>query len=105
SSRISISLAMAGTQTRKLVAILAADIAGYSAMIGAHEERTVRELKATQAVVLPMINEFAGRIIDTAGDGIMAEFASVVNAVECAVAIQLKMAERNAIAEPERQMR
>src|SRR5437868_9738140 len=81
---------------RRLAAILAADIAGYSALMGADEARTVRDLKAHQAVVLPMIAQFAGRIIDTAGDGILAEFGSVVNAVECAVAIQETMAKRNA---------
>src|SRR5438067_11075626 len=85
---------------RRLSAILAADIAGYSALMGADEARTVRDLKEHQAVVLPMIGEFAGRIIDTAGDGILAEFASVVNAVNCAVAIQSKMVERNAAIEP-----
>jgi adenylate cyclase len=89
---------------RRLSAILAADIAGYSALMGADEARTVRDLKGHQAVVLPMVGEFAGRIIDTAGDGILAEFPSVVNAVECAVAIQSKMAERNATIEPERRM-
>ena len=89
---------------RRLSAILAADIAGYSALMGADEARTVRDLKGHQAVVLPMIGEFAGRIIDTAGDGIMAEFPSVVNAVECAVAIQTTMAERNAAVEPARRM-
>ena len=89
---------------RRLSAILAADIAGYSALMGADEARTVRDLKGHQAVVLPMIGEFAGRIIDTAGDGILAEFPSVVNAVKCAVAIQSKMAERNAAIEPERRM-
>ena len=89
---------------RRLSAILAADIAGYSALMGADEARTVRDLKGHQAVVLPMIGEFAGRIIDTAGDGILAEFPSVVNAVECAVAIQTKMAERNAAVEPARRM-
>ena len=73
---------------RRLSAILAADIAGYSALMGADEARTVRDLKGHQAVVLPMVGEFAGRIIDTAGDGILAEFPSVMNAVECAVAIQ-----------------
>src|SRR5437764_13941181 len=81
---------------RRLTAILAADIAGYSALMGADEARTVRDLKGHQAVVLPMVAEFSGRIIDTAGDGILAEFASVLNAVECAVAMQTKMAERNA---------
>jgi adenylate cyclase len=89
---------------RRLSAILAADIAGYSALMSADEARTVRDLKGHQAVVLPMIGEFAGRIIDTAGDGILAEFPSVVNAVECALAIQSKMAERNAAIEPDRRM-
>jgi class 3 adenylate cyclase len=67
---------------RRLAAILAADIAGYSALMGSDEARTVRDLKGHQAVVLPMIASFGGRVIDTAGDGILAEFASVVNAVE-----------------------
>jgi adenylate cyclase len=89
---------------RRLAAILAADIAGYSALMGADEARTVRDLKGHQAIVLPMIGEFAGRIIDTAGDGILAEFASVVNAVKCALAIQTTMAERNAAIEPQRRM-
>jgi class 3 adenylate cyclase/pimeloyl-ACP methyl ester carboxylesterase len=89
---------------RRLAAILAADIAGYSALMGSDEARTVRELKEHQAAVLPMIGEFSGHIIDTAGDGILAEFASVVNALECAVAVQKKMAERNATAEPTRRM-
>jgi adenylate cyclase len=89
---------------RRLSAILAADIAGYSTLMSADEARTVRDLKGHQAVVLPMIGEFAGRIIDTAGDGILAEFPSVVNAVECALAIQSKMAERNAAIEPDRRM-
>src|ERR1700741_86806 len=89
---------------RKLAAILAADIAGYSALMGSDEERTVRDLKGHQAVILPRIASHGGRIIDTAGDGILAEFASVVNAVECAVAIQKIMAERNAAADPARRM-
>lgn len=97
-------VAMDQTPTRKLAAILAADIAGYSVLMGADEARTVRDLKAHQAVVLPMIGEFSGRIIDTAGDGILAEFASVVNAVECAVAIQNAMAARNTPVEQSRRM-
>ncbi len=92
------------TQSRRLAAILAADIAGYSALMGSDEARTVRDLKGHQAVVLPMVGEFGGRVIDTAGDGILAEFPSVLNAVECAVAIQRKMVERNAAIEPERRM-
>jgi TolB-like protein/class 3 adenylate cyclase/Flp pilus assembly protein TadD len=90
--------------SRRLAAILAADITGYSALMGADEARTVRDLKGHQTVVLPMIGEFGGRIIDTAGDGILAEFASVVNAVECAVAVQKTMAERNVTVEADRQM-
>jgi class 3 adenylate cyclase len=90
---------------RKLAAILAADIAGYSALMGADEADTVPSLKEHQAVVLPMIKGHDGRIIDTAGDGILAEFGSVVNAAECAVAIQQTMAERNADVEEARRMR
>src|SRR5215467_10126996 len=89
---------------RKLAAILAADIAGYSALMEANEEATVRDLKAHQAVILPMISKHGGHIIDTAGDGILAEFPSVVNAVECAVAIQKTMAQRNAGVEETRRM-
>jgi len=92
------------SQSRRLAAILAADIAGYSALMGSDEARTVSDLKGHQAVVLPMVGEFGGRVIDTAGDGLLAEFASVLNAVECAVAIQRKMVERNAAVEPERHM-
>jgi class 3 adenylate cyclase/pimeloyl-ACP methyl ester carboxylesterase len=95
---------MPESHARRLAAILAADIAGYSALMGADEARTVSDLKGHQAVVLPMVGEFSGRIIDTAGDGIMAEFASVVNAVECAVAIQRTMTERNGSVEPTRRM-
>src|SRR5512139_3353478 len=71
---------------RRLAAILAADIAGYSRLMGEDEAATVRDLKAHQAVVLPLIGRYGGRIIDTAGDGILAEFPSVINATECAVA-------------------
>src|SRR5262245_14051300 len=74
--------------SRKLAAILAADIVGYSALMGADEARTVRDLKGHQEVILPLIGEHGGRIIDTAGDGILAELGSAVNAVECAVDIQ-----------------
>jgi adenylate cyclase len=92
------------SQLRRLAAILAADIAGYSALMGSDEARTVSDLKGHQAVVLPMVGDFGGRVIDTAGDGILAEFPSVLNAVECAVAIQRKMIERNSAIEPERRM-
>jgi len=89
---------------RRLTAILAADVAGYSQLMGADETGTVRDLKAHQAILLPMVSEFGGRIIDTAGDGILAEFASVVKALECAVAIQKTMAERTAAVDQVRRM-
>ena len=89
---------------RRLAAILAADIAGYSSLMGADEEATVRDLKGHQAVVLPMIGAHGGRVIDTAGDGILAEFASAINAVKCAVAIQKIMAERNVTIDAARRM-
>ena len=80
---------------RRLAAILAADIAGYSRLMGEDEAATVRDLKAHQAVVLPLVGRYGGRIIDTAGDGILAEFSSVINATECAIEIQTVMSARN----------
>ena len=82
---------------RRLAAILAGDIAGYSRLMGSDEEGTLAALKATRrAVVDPKITEHRGRIVKTTGDGILVEFASVVDAVRCAVDIQRLMAERNA---------
>jgi len=95
---------MQENRPRRLAAILAADIAGYSALMGADEARTVRDLKQHQAVVLPLIRQFGGRVIDTAGDGVFVELASVVNAVDCALAFQETMARRNVGVEPERRM-
>jgi formylglycine-generating enzyme required for sulfatase activity/class 3 adenylate cyclase len=89
---------------RRLTAILAADIAGYSALMGGNETDTVAALKGHQSIILPMISGFDGRIIDTAGDGMLAEFSSVLNAVKCAVAIQETMLERNATVAPDRRM-
>ena len=80
---------------RRLAAILAADIAGYSRLMGEDEAATVGDLKGHQSVILPLVSRYGGRIIDTAGDGILAEFASVINATECAVEIQTIMATRN----------
>jgi len=90
---------------RRLAAILAADIAGYSRLMGEDEAATVRDLKAHQAVVLPLVGRYGGRIIDTAGDGILAEFPSVINATECAVEIQTIMATRNEPVPESRRMR
>src|SRR5438093_7613574 len=80
---------------RRLAAILAADIAGYSRLMHEDEASTVHDLKAHQSEVLPLIPRHGGRIIDTAGDGILAEFPSVVGATECAIEIQTVMAKRN----------
>src|SRR3989454_10718237 len=80
---------------RRLAAILAADSAGYSRLMGEDETATVRDLKGHQAVILPLVGRYGGRIIDTAGDGILAEFPSVIGAAECAIEIQTIMAKRN----------
>ena len=91
--------------TRRLAAILAADIAGYSRLMGEDEEATVRDLKGHQAAVLPLVGRHGGRIIDTAGDGILAEFPSVIGAAECALELQTIMAARNAeVPEPRRML-
>jgi len=89
---------------RRLAAILAADIAGYSRLMGEDEAATVRDLKGHQAVILPLVGRYGGRIIDTAGDGILAEFPSVINATECAVEIQTIMATRNEAVPESRRM-
>ena len=82
---------------RKLAAILAADVAGYSRLMGADEEGTLGQLKAhRRALVDPKVKEHRGKIIKTTGDGMLVEFASVVDAVRCAVEVQRGMAERNA---------
>jgi TolB-like protein/tetratricopeptide (TPR) repeat protein len=82
---------------RRLTAILAADVAGYSRLMGADEEGTLAQLKAhRRALVDPKITEHRGRIVKTTGDGMLVEFASVVDALRCAVEVQCGMAERNA---------
>src|SRR5262245_53658887 len=82
---------------RRLAAILAADVAAYSRLMGADEEGTLARLKALRAHLIdPKIPEHHGRIVKTTGDGFLIEFASVVNAMRCAVEVQRAMAERNA---------
>jgi adenylate cyclase len=82
---------------RKLTAIMAADIAGYSRLMGVDEEGTLARLKATRRELGdPKIAEHRGRIVKTTGDGMLVEFQSVVDAVRCAVELQEEMAERNA---------
>ncbi|HEY2540828.1 MAG TPA: adenylate/guanylate cyclase domain-containing protein, partial [Stellaceae bacterium] len=82
--------------TRRLAAILAADVAGYSRLMGADEEGTLSRLKEIRRELAdPKIKEHHGRIVKTTGDGLLIEFASVVDAVRCAVEVQREMAERN----------
>src|SRR5215469_11584001 len=82
---------------RRLAAILAADVAGYSRLMGADEEGTHERLRGhLRDLIEPRIAEHRGRIVKNTGDGFLAEFASVVDAVRCAVEMQRRMAERNA---------
>jgi len=81
--------------TRRLAAILAADVAGYSRLMGADEEGTHERLKAHfRELVDPKIKERRGRIVKSTGDGLLAEFPSVVDAVRCAVEVQRGMMNR-----------
>src|SRR5467141_130286 len=99
--RLTVSLArlmktMKQPVERRLAAILAADVAGYSRLMGADEEGTHARLKTLPRELLdPTITEHQGRLVKTTGDGMLVEFASVVDAVRCAVAVQQAMPERN----------
>ena len=90
---------------RRLAAILAADVAGYSRLIEADEEGTLRRLKALRADLIdPKIAGHKGRIVKTNGDGLLVEFASVVDALRCAAEVQVALAERNSPLPPDRRM-
>lgn len=81
---------------RRLAAILAADVAGYSRLMGVDEADTLARLKALRRELIdPAISGHKGRIVKTTGDGLLIEFASVVEAVACAIAVQRAMAKRN----------
>jgi adenylate cyclase len=85
------------TATRRLAAVLAADVAGYSRLIGADEGGTLQALKAIRAELIdPTIASHNGRLVKTTGDGLLVEFGSVVDALRCATEVQAGMAERNA---------
>ena len=82
---------------RRLTAIFAADVAGYSRLMGADEEGTLERLRAHRRELIdPKIAEHQGRIVKTTGDGVLVEFASPVKAVRCAVEVQHGMVDRNA---------
>jgi adenylate cyclase len=94
------------TATRRLAAILAADVVGYSRLMGADEEGTLERLMThLRELVDPKIREHHGRIVKTTGDGVLAEFASVVEAVRCAAEIQRAMADRDLDLAEERRLR
>jgi TolB-like protein/class 3 adenylate cyclase len=89
---------------RKLTAILSADVKGYSRLMGEDEEATIRTLTAYRAVMTTLIQQQHGRVVDSPGDNLLAEFASVVDAVRCAVAIQQELKARNAELSDQRKM-
>ena len=90
---------------RRLAAVLAADVAGYSRLMGADEEGTLAALKAHQRELLdPKIAEFRGRIVKTTGDGLLIEFGSVVDATHCAMDVQRGMTERNVSVPPDKRL-
>ena len=90
---------------RRLAAILAADVAGYSRLIEADEEGTLGRLKPLRAEVIdPMVAGHRGRIVKTTGDGMLVEFASVVDALRCAAEVQAAMADGNAPLPPDRRI-
>jgi adenylate cyclase len=92
------------SQTRRLAAILAADIAGYSRLMGADEVGTVEALREHRGAADPLIAQHGGRVVKTTGDGLLIEFGSVVGALQCALELQRLAAERNAETPAERRM-
>src|SRR5215472_14631941 len=92
------------TQTRRLAAILAADVVGYSRLMGLDEAGTAQALREHRAAADPFIAEHGGRVVKTTGDGLLIEFGSVVGAVECALGLQRLTTERNAGTAAERRM-
>jgi len=90
---------------RRLAAILAADVAGYSRLVEADEEGTLSRLKALRAEIIdPKIAEHRGRIVKTTGDGLLVEFASVIDALRCATEVQATIAERVGALPPDRRI-
>src|SRR5215467_101006 len=92
------------TTTRRLADVLAADVAGYSRLMGADEVGTVQALREHRGAADPLVAEHSGRIVKTTGDGMLIEFGSVVGAVECALGLQRLAAERNAGTPADRRM-
>src|SRR6266852_9635522 len=93
-----------GVMERKFTAILCADIFGYSRLMGDDEEATLRTLSSHRKLIDSLIEQHRGRFVNSAGDRVLADFASVVNAVQCAVEIQTTLKAENASFPPERRM-
>src|SRR6059058_4247320 len=89
---------------RKLTAILSTDVKGYSRLMGEDEEATIRTLTAYRAVMTTRIQQHHGRVVDSPGDNLLAEFASVVDAVRCAVEIQQALQAKNDALPAQRKM-
>jgi adenylate cyclase len=89
---------------RKLSAILSADVAGYSRLMGEDDGATVRTLTGHREMMSTLIRQHQGRVVDSPGDNLFADFKSVFHGVNCAVAIQLELAERNAELPGDRRM-
>src|SRR5260370_20929934 len=89
---------------RKLTAILCSDVFGYSRLMGEDEEATLRTLTSYRKLIDGLIEQHHGRFVNSAGDSVVAEFASVVDAVKCAVVIQATLKAENATRQPERRM-
>jgi adenylate cyclase len=81
---------------RKLAAILSADVKGYSRLMGEDEVATIRTLTAYRQVIATLVEQHRGRVVDSPGDNLLAEFASAVDAVQCAVDVQQALEPRNA---------
>ena len=93
------------SETRKLAAILVSDVAGYSRLAGADEDRTLARLRTLRSDLIdPIISVHHGRVVKRTGDGSIIEFRSVVDAVRCAVEVQTAMIERNAGVPPEKRI-
>src|SRR6201999_3069997 len=93
------------SETRKIAAILVSDVVGYSRLAGADEDRTLARLRALRSDLIdPTITVHSGRVVKRTGDGVLAEFRSVVDAVRCAIELQTGMIERNSGLAPERRI-
>src|SRR5215472_12565387 len=97
-------LSQPGEVSRRLVAVFAADVEGYSRLMGADEVGTLKDLTERRAILDKAIADHRGRIANTAGDSVLAEFGSAVDAVQCAVEAQAALAEANSSLAPDKRI-